>query len=158
MDLTLPPLAAALWLGPWLIAWAWMSWTDLRGMRIPNALSLSLVALFVLTAPWVFPLLALALHVALAGVVLALGIALNHWDKLGGGDAKVLATAALFIAPRDGFIALGLLCLSALVWVALLTATGKRPMDRRIPLGPALGAVPVFYLALALYPARAIGL
>ena len=72
---------------------------DLKRYRIPNSYSISLVALyplFVLSAPYaVSPLVSLSIMAA----VLVLSIVAFALRWIGGGDAKLLAAAALFAGP-----------------------------------------------------------
>lgn len=72
---------------------------DLLTMTIPNRISLVLVAVFALVAPmagigWQTILLN---HVAVSLVVLAAGITLFSLGWMGGGDAKLLASASLWL-------------------------------------------------------------
>lgn len=77
---------------------------DLFTMTIPNRISIILVATFLIAAPltgmgWEQFLV----HSGTGVAVLAVGIALFAFGLLGGGDAKLLAAASLWI----GFDALG---------------------------------------------------
>lgn len=80
------------------VAMAFAAATDLLTFKIPNRISVALVAAFLVAAPfsgltWV----GFFSHVATFAVVLALGIALFTAGLFGGGDAKLLAAAALWI-------------------------------------------------------------
>jgi prepilin peptidase CpaA len=71
---------------------------DLLTMTIPNRISLALVAAFLLVAPfaglgWV----GFAGHVGAGALMLAIGIVMFSLGWLGGGDAKLLAAAALWM-------------------------------------------------------------
>lgn len=70
---------------------------DLLTMTIPNRISLGLIAAFVLAA-LLAPLgwMALASHLAAGVLMLAVGIGMFSLGWLGGGDAKLLAAAALW--------------------------------------------------------------
>jgi prepilin peptidase CpaA len=86
---------------------------DLFTMTIPNRISIVLVAAFLVVAP----LTQMAweqffIHLGTGFAVLALGIALFAFGLLGGGDAKLLAAASLWI----GFDAL----VSYMVMVAIM--------------------------------------
>lgn len=71
---------------------------DLLTMTIPNRVSVALVALFLIVAPLAGLTGQEMLMHALAGLaVLAAGIALFAVGGFGGGDAKLLAAAALWI-------------------------------------------------------------
>ena len=71
---------------------------DLFTMTIPNRISIILVAAFLIAAPvtgmaWE----QFFVHVGTGVAVLAIGIALFAFGLLGGGDAKLLAAASLWI-------------------------------------------------------------
>lgn len=74
------------------------AWTDARELRIPNWVSLALLAGFIPMA-----LLAgiglenLAWHLAGAVLVLIVGFVLFAFNLFGGGDAKLMAAAALWV-------------------------------------------------------------
>jgi prepilin peptidase CpaA len=72
--------------------------SDLLTMRISNKLVLLLVAAFFLLALFVgLSLEQLALHVACALVVLAVGFTLFAFGWIGGGDAKLAAATTLWL-------------------------------------------------------------
>lgn len=71
---------------------------DLMTYRIPNWLSIALVALFGLVVfvsdmTW----MQIGLHVGISIILLGLGMALFAYNLLGGGDAKLLAAAGLWM-------------------------------------------------------------
>ena len=77
-------LAAAVW--------------DLFTMTIPNRICLALVAEFFGAAALVqMPLPVLAQHVVCGMAILTIGFVLFQTGSLGGGDAKLLAAAALWL-------------------------------------------------------------
>ncbi|MCW8915943.1 MAG: prepilin peptidase [Magnetovibrio sp.] len=74
------------------------AWSDARTLRIPNWVSLSLLAAFfpaVLTAQ--IGLEAIAWHLAAGVVVLIGGIVLFAFGLFGGGDAKLMTGVALWL-------------------------------------------------------------
>jgi prepilin peptidase CpaA len=78
------------------------AWMDLFTMTIPNRISIILVAAFLIAAPvtgmgWEQFLI----HLATGATLLAIGIALFSFGLLGGGDAKLLAAASLWIGFND---------------------------------------------------------
>ncbi len=80
------------------IAMAFAAANDLFTMKIPNRVSMALVAGFVAVALLSrMPLETFAMHFALALCVLAVTIALFSLNMLGGGDAKLLAAGALWM-------------------------------------------------------------
>lgn len=83
--LLVAPLLAAMALG------------DLRRLRIPNWLVLSMVAVFVLTAPFLLPAPEIGWRLAAAVAVYVLGLAgfaLGLWS---GGDVKAVSALMLFL-------------------------------------------------------------
>ena len=81
---------------PFFMAFAGAS--DLVSMTISNKISLVLMAGFMLFA-WLIglPMSAIAWHWAMFAVVLACGFALFAFGAIGGGDAKLAASTALWL-------------------------------------------------------------
>jgi prepilin peptidase CpaA len=80
------------------IAMAFAGAMDLLTMTIPNRISLALIAGFIIAVPWTGMPLEMALqHMAAGGIVLAFSLALFSMGWFGGGDAKLLSAAALWI-------------------------------------------------------------
>lgn len=111
--------------------------TDLLTMTIPNRVSLALVAAFFLVAPiagltWQD----LSLHVAAGGIMLAIGVAMFAMGWFGGGDAKLLAAAALWIGLDQIILFLGLVAIyGGFLSVAVLMYRQMVP-DALAALGP----------------------
>ncbi len=77
---------------------------DLFTMTIPNKISIVLVATFLVCAPVTgMALDQFMVHMGLGFAVLVVGVALFAFGLLGGGDAKLLAAAALWIG-YDSFL------------------------------------------------------
>lgn len=71
---------------------------DLLTMTIPNRITLGLTAAFFLIVPFTgLQLEAILPHIAAGALILVAGIALFAVGGFGGGDAKLLATGALWI-------------------------------------------------------------
>jgi len=118
--MTLFPLVL---LAPILAAVAYF---DLRYMRIPNALVLLALALFVLSAPFLgWP--EIGTRVAASLVVLVIGFALFAMGMFGGGDAKMMAALMLFV-PSQSYTLFGY-GFSA----AMLAGIGLILLLRRVP-------------------------
>ncbi|GKY88621.1 prepilin peptidase [Sinisalibacter aestuarii] len=79
---------------PLLVA---MAVSDVRHMRIPNALVLAMLALFVVTAPFALAPAEIALRLGVGALVFALGLAGFVAGMLAGGDVKGLAALMLFV-------------------------------------------------------------
>ena len=79
-------------------AMAFAGCMDLFTMTIPNRISLVLIVAFILILPFApFGWMGLASHVGAFALMLAIGIGLFAGGFLGGGDAKLLAVAALWL-------------------------------------------------------------
>jgi prepilin peptidase CpaA len=120
---------------------------DMLSYRIPNKLTLLIACLFLPAALLAgMPLPMLLFHVLAGGAVLLMGFLLFAIRVFGGGDAKLLAAASLWL----GWPAL----LSLLVWTAMAGGLlgilfGIRALsDRYIRKAPARRAVP-YDLAIA---------
>ena len=145
-------------------AMAFAAASDLLTMTIPNRVSLVLVARFAVAAIVVgLPTRTVALHIASGAMALLIGFVMFARGWLGGGDAKLLASASLWLGfenlPQYGLLvslAGGVLALSILLYRAWLPplfipgpAWALRLHDRNvgIPYGIALAAA-----ALWIYP------
>lgn len=81
---------------------AFAAMMDLFTMTIPNRISLVLVVSFFVVAPLTgMPLEDFGAHVGTGFAVLVLGIALFAFGIVGGGDAKLLAAASLWIGYEE---------------------------------------------------------
>ena len=79
--------------------------TDLTSMTIPNWISLGLMVAFVPAALAVgLSPGQIALHFGVAIAALALGVALFALNLLGGGDAKLIAAASLWLGMDAGLV------------------------------------------------------
>jgi len=128
-------IVALLGLFPALVAYAAVS--DLLTMRIPNWLSLALVAAFAMFAlagglPWD----AVLMHVAAAALVLTVCFTMFALGWIGGGDAKLAAATSLWL----GFSSLlEYLLIAAVAGVAVPPASTqeRHPLwGRARPRGP----------------------
>ncbi|SFC07636.1 A24 family peptidase [Tropicimonas isoalkanivorans] len=77
---------------------AWMAYSDLRFMRIPNWLVLGIVVIFVVCLP-VLPMASVTSRVIAAACVLGIGFVTFAAGLFGGGDVKVLSALMLLIPP-----------------------------------------------------------
>ena len=145
-------------------AMAFAAASDLLTMTIPNRVSLVLVGGFLLLAPFagLSWSAALANHLAAGGVVLLVGIAMFAMGWLGGGDAKIIAAAALWLgfdqllpflaqtAVFGGLLAVAILAYRKFPAAALNLPDWALRLHKKgggIPYGVAIAAA-----ALAVYP------
>lgn len=140
---------------------AWVIWTDLSTMKIPNKAVLALIAVYAVVGALTLPFAAFAwswLHLA---VVLVIGFMLSLGGGFGAGDAKFAAAMAPFVALGD-LLAFALI-LSALAIVTFIAHRLARQVPaitaatpgwvswqrRDFPFGVALAPALILYLALA---------
>jgi prepilin peptidase CpaA len=89
-------------------------------MRLPNMLTLSVVALFFIVMPFLVPLNEVGLRFGIGLAALVLGFVLSVSGLIGAGDAKFGAAGVLFIHPSVDHISLfvQVLAMTALAGVA----------------------------------------
>ena len=138
---------------------------------IPNAITVALIALFVVTTlllPFDMGWRVWLSHLGAAGVVLAGGAVLFAFNKLGGGDVKLMTAVAfwagfeyladllLYIALAGGALAIGLIVVRRVLF-GLMTAAAltKLALPRVLlsgePVPYALAIAPsAIYLGMAL--------
>lgn len=110
-------------LAPALVAVAYF---DLRYMRIPNALVLLAIALFVCTAP-LLGWSELGARLLAAGLVFAVGFTLFALNMFGGGDVKMLAAVLLFVPSETHTL------FTMVFAVAMFTGIGAILTARTVP-------------------------
>ena len=93
---------------------------DLVTMTIPNRISLAMIAGFFFITLWIgLPTDVVVAHIAAGILVLAAGIGMFAMGWVGGGDAKLLAAAALWLGLTD---LLSFLLLTGIVGSLLMLA------------------------------------
>ena len=156
-----PPIAGLVLLLASAPIAAWVMWSDMARMRIPNNAVLALVAVFLVLGPFVLPLADWGWRWTHLLVILGIGFVANMAGLVGAGDAKFAAAMAPFFAAADA--ALALVLFSAVLLAAFFTHRGARmvPALRRaaphweswtrkdFPRGLALGGTLLLYLGLA---------
>jgi len=131
---------------------------DLKQMRIPNKLTLTVVAAFLLVGAVYLEPTALAFRVLGGLLVLTIGFILYNFGRIGGGDIKMLAAGALFVPVGDAasvmmmlaaLLIVGLSCiLVARRLVPATVATNWKAMDRKssYPMGLSIAVTLILYL------------
>ena len=111
--------------------------SDLLTFKIPNWVSLGLLGLFVVVAPFAdLSWTIIASHLALGVVLLLVGMVMFSMNLLGGGDAKLLAAVGLW----TGWLALPAYLLWAAIMGGILALTLL--MFRKAPLMAGMEATP----------------
>jgi prepilin peptidase CpaA len=158
------PIAAAALLPFALAVGLWVSWSDLKFMRIPNQASVVMIAVWIVVGILVVPLKLWAMGLGLGLAVLVVTFIMNAGGLIGGGDAKFAAA----MAPAFIHANITLLCmiyvacsLGALAAHRLLkyvppfraaTPDWKSWTHKGFPFGTTLSATLIFYLLAALSP------
>ncbi|MGC9370522.1 MAG: prepilin peptidase [Paracoccaceae bacterium] len=154
--------AAALWFLPFTAPIAlYVAWSDMKSMKIPNKAVYTLVAVFAVVGLIALPLETYMwrwLHLA---AVLLVGFVMATAGLIGAGDAKFAAAMAPFVALGDAVLFCYLF--SAVLLAGFVTHRAARRIPavvnalpdweswhrkKDFPMGLALGAVLVIYLAL----------
>lgn len=158
---------AAFWFAPFVLPiCAYIMFTDMKGMKIPNHAVMALFAVFVVVGLVALPFDAYLWRYVHLIVVLTAGIALNAGGALGAGDAKFAAAAAPIIHLGDLRFVMALFAanlLAAFVTHRLAKSTALRRMapdwqswtsGAKFPMGMALGGTLALYLILAMLYGR----
>ena len=154
-----------LWFLPFaLVIGAWVFYSDLATMKIPNKAVLALGAVFLVIGLLALPLTEYPWRLLHIVVVLVAGFAVNMAGMVGAGDAKFAAVMAPFVPLADA--RLFLVLFAAVLLAAYLThrlfraapAMRQRTADweswtagKKFPMGLALAGALAFYLALGVW-------
>ncbi len=160
----LTPATAAAWFLPFVLPIAiWVSWSDMKFMRIPNVAVLALAAVFLVIGPLALPLPDYGWRWVNLAVILTLGFLFTIAGLIGAGDAKFAAAMAPFIAAGDLRLFLALFAAALLgafaahrLMRALPAFRAATPdwaswSHRKFPMGLALAGALVLYLLAALH-------
>ena len=140
---------------------AWVVWSDLSRMRIPNMAVIALIAVYAVIGPLVLPLNLWGWSWLNFAVLLVVGFVLSLSGGFGAGDAKFAAAMAPFVALGDLRLFLALLGAGILASFIAHRAFRMIPavraatpewaswQRREFPMGLALGPSLIFYLGLA---------
>jgi len=108
---------------------AWVAWSDLKFMKIPNKAVMAIVAVFAFAGFALMPAEYWLWQWVNFIAVLAIGFVLNIVANVGAGDAKFAAAAAPFFLRRFEHVQLALILLAAF----LLGAFAAHRLMRAIP-------------------------
>lgn len=151
---------------------AWVAWSDLKTMKIPNKAVLALLAVYFFVGLAVIPLEPWLYRWGNLVGVLAIGFILNAIANVGAGDAKFAAAAAPFVAQRIDHLQLVLILFAAFLLGAFAAhrilrsipaVTAMAPdwvswKRKDFPMGLALVGTLLTYLALMAFPAAMIAI
>lgn len=165
MDFTLPPLRLALVFLPFVIPIClWVSWSDMKYMKIPNKAVLAMAALWPLLGWIALPLNLWLWGFAVMAAVLAVGFVANLAGLFGAGDAKFAAAMAPVFTGGDPRLILALYAACSLAAFAAhrglkqvpafraATPDWKSWTSKKFPMGLALAGMLLFYLLAAFLP------
>lgn len=160
----LSPTAALVFLPFALAIGIWVSWSDMKFMKIPNKAVLALGLVFLILGLLLLPFKAWLWALGVGGMVLVAGFIANQIGLMGAGDAKFAAVMAPFFAFGDIRFILGLYAACLLGAFASHRLARRIPAIRRatedwaswtnkdFPMGLALAGTLIFYLLAALRP------
>ncbi|WP_375175259.1 prepilin peptidase [Pseudooceanicola sp.] len=161
--LALDPVAARLFLPFVLVIGLYVSWSDLRAMRIPNGSVILLALAFVVLGPFVLPFEIYGFRLIHLAVMLVCGMILTALRVMGAGDAKFIAAAAPYIAIADLHLVFMILAATILAAFATHRMAKHSPLrrlapdweswdrTRDFPMGTALSTALTLYVALAAF-------
>ena len=141
----------------------WVSWSDMKFMKIPNKSVIALAAVWVIVGFIVMPRQDWIWGFALLGIVLVVGFIANMVSLIGAGDAKFAAAMAPFFVQADWRYATGLFALCLLAAFVCHRVARRipalKPMttswvswtNKDFPMGLALSGTLIFYLATPLW-------
>lgn len=151
--------SAALWLLPFCLPIAiWVSWSDMKFMKIPNKAVMTMAAVWAVVGFFAFPLVQYGWGWALLGIVLAIGFVSSALGLVGAGDAKFAAAMAPVFTTANPVLVLALFCACLLGAFATHRLARMIPAVRRatadweswtrkdFPMGLALSGTLIFYL------------
>lgn len=157
-------LMQALWFLPFALPIAiWVSWSDMKFMKIPNKAVMSLAAVWLIVGFFVMERQDWLWGFAFLAIALVIGFGANMISLIGAGDAKFAAAMAPFFVVADWRYALGLFtaCLLAafvihrvarrIPGLKSLTTTWVSWTNKDFPMGLALSGTLIFYLATPLW-------
>ncbi len=152
---------AAYWFLPAVIPIAiFVSWSDMRRMKIPNIATDGLIICYAILGLFALPFVDYLWHWSHFAVMLAAGIVMNAARIMGAGDAKFIASAAPMVALADLRLIIILLTACLLAGYATHRLARISPLRRmtpdweswetgkRFPMGFPLSMTLLFYLVI----------
>ena len=151
-----------LWFLPFtLVIGIWVSWSDMKRMKIPNNAVMALAAVWLVLAPLLLTVQIWLWGFALMAIVLVIGFLLSSFAGVGAGDSKYAAAMAPFFTGSDLRMVMALFaaCLlgafachriaRSLTFVRNATPDWASWTHHKFPMGLALTGALIFYPVLA---------
>ena len=165
LDITPPALRTALVLLPFVLPIAiWVSWSDMKTMKIPNLAVLAMAAVWPLAGWLAVPPDLWLWGFAIMAIVLLAGFIGNAAGLFGAGDAKFAAAISPVFVGGDPTLILMLYAACSIAALAAHRLMKHVPAFRRatpdwkswaspkFPMGLALSGMALFYLLAAFLP------
>jgi prepilin peptidase CpaA len=159
----LPTVWTSLWFLPFVMAiGVWVSWSDMKFMKIPNTAVIALALVYLVIGPVALPLQDWLWGWAIGAIVLVIGFLASTARLIGAGDAKFGAAMAPFFVTSDIRVVLAMLSACLLAAFAAHRAMRALPAMRRaapdwkswtsrdFPMGLALSGLLIFHFVAAL--------
>jgi prepilin peptidase CpaA len=139
------------------------AFNDLARMKLPNAIVLGVVALYILLGPFLFDMPTYLWGFAHGGVMYLFGMFAYAFMGVGAGDGKFAAAMAMFIPTADARFIIPLFCayllgafathraFRALPFVRRSTQTWVSWGHKKFPMGLALAGTFVTYFGLVAF-------
>lgn len=160
----LPPHSALALLPFAIIIGIWVSWSDMKFMKIPNKAVMAMAAVWLVVGVIAVPFPLWLWGWALGATVLVVGFVANAARMIGAGDAKFAAAMAPVFIQADLRLALPLFAASILAAIAAHRLARRVPAVRAatpdwaswthkdFPMGLALSGSLIFYLLALVWP------
>ncbi|MGB9164629.1 MAG: prepilin peptidase [Rhodomicrobium sp.] len=97
--------------------------SDIKRLKIPNAVSVIVLALFLLNYLLFGPTDGLTKHIFVAGSALLLGFGIFAAGLMGAGDIKLISALMLWAGPQNGFVFLIIMTFAGGLFAGLLMIT-----------------------------------
>lgn len=105
----------------------WVSWSDMKFMRIPNVACLALFVSFLVLGFFIYDLHEYGIRILQGIVVLIIGFFATKIGLVGGGDSKFFAAMAPFIALEQSLPFIFIIGIMSLLSVGLHKIVGITP-------------------------------
>jgi leader peptidase (prepilin peptidase)/N-methyltransferase len=128
----------------------YVSWTDLRTRRIPNAVIGPAILLALLAMPWTIGVRSALVGGMLGPLPLIVARLVSGPGKMGMGDIKMAVFVGLILGADFALLGVALGLILSLLVALVGIARGRWTLQSKLPFGPflAAGALPLLLLVL----------